>query len=521
MLALAFAVFGAARAARAASFGRGIWLSQAEIQALPTSGAAWKAVKEAADGPWGVPTLSDPSSNADVNALAGALVYQRTGDERYRTRVVNALKAIVGTETSSSAGSDAVLAVGRNLVSYVIAADLVGFSDPGWRSWLAALRTKQLQSGRGETLVGCHELRPNNWGTNCGAARIAADAFLGDIGDLGRAAQVFRGWLGDRSQYTGFNFHELWWQADPANPVGIAAKGATIQGRNVDGVLPDDQRRSGPFTWPPPQEDYVWGALGPAFVQAELLYRAGYTSAYGWSDAALRRAITWLYTVDDFPASGDNTWVPWLANFAYGTSFAAFPKTRGKSMAWTDWTHARRRGTSSTATPTSGSPPSSGAPASTSQTERTVLTPTADAQVKSTKPNVNFGGLATLQVRSGADGNASLHAYLTFSVAGRAGPIRAATLRLYVTDPSRSGGAVFAAAPGWSEASLTWGNAPGPSGRSLGTLNASTTGAYTELDVSSAIQGNGTYSFVIVGSATNSAVYSSRQGAHPPQLVIE
>jgi hypothetical protein len=78
-------------------------------------------------------------------------------------------------------------------------------------------------------------------------------------------------------------------------------------------------------------------------VQAELLYRAGYTAAYGWSDSALKRAVTWLYTVDSFPASGDNKWVPWLANFAYGTSFATSAKTRGKSMAWTDWTHARRR----------------------------------------------------------------------------------------------------------------------------------------------------------------------------------
>ncbi len=342
-VALALAALAASAPARAVTFGKGIWLSQAEIQALPTNTAAWTAVKAAADGSWGTPTVANPSSDADVYTLAGALVYARTGIESYRTRVIAALRAIVNTETTSSFGSDTVLGVARNTVSYVIAADLVGYSDSAWKTWLGGLRTKQLQSSRGESIVGCHEKRPNNWGTNCGAARIAIDAYLGDFADLSRASQVFRGWLGDRTAYIGFNFHELWWQADPANPVGINKKGAAIQGHSVDGVLPDDQRRSGAFQWPPPKEDYVWGALGPAFVQAELLYRAGYTAAYGWSDSALKRAVTWLYTVDLFPASGDNKWVPWLANFAYGTSFATSAKTRGKSMAWTDWTHARRR----------------------------------------------------------------------------------------------------------------------------------------------------------------------------------
>ena len=83
---------------------------------------------------------------------------------------------------------------------------------------------------------------------------------------------MFKGWLGDRSQYSGFKFGDMSWQADPANPVGINRKGALIQGKSVDGVLPDDQRRSGGFVWPPPKENYVWAALGSTFVEAELLY---------------------------------------------------------------------------------------------------------------------------------------------------------------------------------------------------------------------------------------------------------
>ena len=82
----------------------------------------------------------------------------------------------------------------------------------------------------------------------------------------------------------------------------------------------------------------MWGALGPAFMQAELLRHAGYP-AYSWSDSALRRAIVWLHDVNSFPASGDDGWVPWIANKAYGTSYPAPSRSNGKIMGWTAWTH--------------------------------------------------------------------------------------------------------------------------------------------------------------------------------------
>ena len=43
-----------------------------------------------------------------------------------------------------------------------------------------------------------------------------------------------------------------------------------------DGVLPDDQRRSGGFVWPPTKENYVWEALQGAIAQAVILHRAGF-----------------------------------------------------------------------------------------------------------------------------------------------------------------------------------------------------------------------------------------------------
>jgi len=183
-------------------------------------------------------------------------------------------------------------------------------------------------------------VRPNNWGTHAGASRVAADRYLGDKADLARAAKVFQGWLGDRSAYAGFTYGDLAWQAHPDAPVGINPKGATKNGQSIDGVLPDDQRRAGGFTWPPQKENYVWEGLQGAVVQAELLHRAGY-DAWNWSDKALLRAVLWETNVARFPAQGDDAWQVWLVNHAYGTTFPTSTATSGKNMGFTDWMYGR------------------------------------------------------------------------------------------------------------------------------------------------------------------------------------
>jgi hypothetical protein len=167
---------------------------------------------------------------------------------------------------------------------------------------------------------------------------VAVAAYLGDTAELDRCALVLRGWLGDRGAYAGFEYGELDWQADPAHPVGINPAGATRDGHSLDGVLPDDQRRAGAFVWPPPRENYVWEALQGALAQALILTRAGY-GAFGWSDQALLRAVTWLHEQCGFPASGDDTWQPHVVNYAYAASFPApVPSSPGKNVGWTDWT---------------------------------------------------------------------------------------------------------------------------------------------------------------------------------------
>lgn len=315
----------------------GIWMSRAEVQALPMTGTAWDNVKSKALGSWGSANLKDLNSTHDVLTLAGALYYARTNDSAMRTKVANAIMSSIGTEVGGRA-----LEPSRNIVSYVIAADLIDLQsydsakNAQFRNFISALRTEVLD---GRTIISTHNERPNNWGTHAGAARVAIDRYLGDTADLALAANVFKGWLGDRNAYAGFSYGDLAWQYDPTHPVGINPKGATKNGNNIDGVLPDDQRRGCGYQWPPCKENYTWEALQGATVQAQLLARAGY-DVWNWSDKALYRAVNWLYNVNAYPASGDDVFIPWIINKAYGTTFKTVtPTAIGKNMSYTDYTH--------------------------------------------------------------------------------------------------------------------------------------------------------------------------------------
>ena len=317
-----------------------IWISPAELAVLPASGPAWDNVKARADQSCGVPDLDNQDSSVNVCVLAKALVFARTGQTVYRDGVVSAVDNIVNSGTYNGRA----LALGRELGAYVIAADLMDLQtyDATLDGLLRAKITEFLTTpttGGPANLIECHEVRPNNWGTHCGASRAAVAAYLGDTVALSRIAQVFKGWLGDRSSYAGFAYGDLSWQCDPAAPVGINPKGCMKQGHSIDGVLPDDQRRGGSFSWPPPQENYVYEALQGALVQAVLLNRQGYDT-WSWSDQALLRAFQWLHTEANYPAVGDDTWQPHLVNHFHRLTFPApVPSNPGKNMGWTDWTH--------------------------------------------------------------------------------------------------------------------------------------------------------------------------------------
>jgi hypothetical protein len=341
--------------------GEGIWISRAEVLRLPMNGRAWERLKAAADGPLGEANIADQDSNHDVRTLAVALVYARTGEESYRAKAADAISSAIGTEDGGR-----TLALGRNLFSYVLAADLIDLrahdrrEEATFRAWLAAVRREPLRRGSG-TLISTAENSMSNWGGMAGASRVAVAAYLDDEEDLARAAKVMKGWLGDRSAYPGIpgpvygpddlnrgfraggGEDDLSWQADPDRPRGVNPKGARKKGHSIDGALPDDMRRGGPFQWPPLYTLYPREALSGFVALAEVLHRQGY-DVYAWENQALLRATRFLFELEQqFPE--EEWWEPgvpvyWIINDRYGMSFPVGENTVQRNVGWTDWTHA-------------------------------------------------------------------------------------------------------------------------------------------------------------------------------------
>lgn len=327
----------------------GIWISRAEIMALPMSGPAWQKVKSEADRAVVTPDLSDQDDKGNIRALAKALVYVRTGEQRYRSEAREMIFRAIGTEDR---GGGDVLGLVRNLGALVVAADLIGLDSQDrneFVSWLVWLRPHVVE-GR-YSIETASEQRPNNWGGHANFARVTLDAYIGDWDDLDETAIRVRSFLGEPDLYTkdlgkGWIYgDDLSWQPDPANPVGVVQQGVTLHGHDVSGMIPDDQRRCGKFQWPPCKTGYLWETLQGWVATAVVLHRYGY-DAFNWSNQAIRRCFDYLHNTTfsdgrNYPAEGDDTWLPHLANYFYGTNYPApVPSRAGKNMGFTDWTHA-------------------------------------------------------------------------------------------------------------------------------------------------------------------------------------
>lgn len=307
-----------------------ILISRADLLALPTSGAAWQGVLS-----WAARTpdvrLGDLDSDGDVVTLAKALEYARVGTAARRTEVVAALeRARTGTIMDGDQGR--ALELARGVGAYVLAADLVGYRDPAFMTWVGQQPTRPTND---KTILGCAQVRPNNWGTWCRSSLLIVHLYLGQpiVDDVA----MLRGWLGDRQQYAGFSYGSTSWQSSPTTPVGVNPLGTTKSGHPIDGVLPDDQRRSGEFSWPPPCANYVAEALQGATLEATVMTRAG-QPAWTWSDNALGRALEWRYTTTSCPLTGDDSSTPFVTDHAYGTHHAgASPSQPGKGWGFGDW----------------------------------------------------------------------------------------------------------------------------------------------------------------------------------------
>lgn len=145
----------------------------------------------------------------------------------------------------------------------------------------------------------------------------------------------------------------------------------------------------------------------------------------------------------------------------------------------------------------------------------------ADGRVKSTSPTTSYGFDGYLRTRHDSSGGTIYRSFLRFDLTSMTTPIESATLRLFVNDGSNDGGDVFAVDWSGTEANLDWNRAPALTGAPVASLGAVAAGGWVEVDVTAAVVPGGPVSFGLSSSSSNSAYYSSREGANPPELVIE
>ena len=143
--------------------------------------------------------------------------------------------------------------------------------------------------------------------------------------------------------------------------------------------------------------------------------------------------------------------------------------------------------------------------------------PAADAYVYSVNPTTNFGRLAMLRV----DGSPDMRSYLRFDVQGLPLPVSKATLRIWANSGASAGWRAYGVSDNtWSETRITYATAP-PLGSATGSSGPVAANTWTQADVTALVAGSGTLNLAIVGPGATAISLSSREGAYPPQLVVE
>jgi hypothetical protein len=152
------------------------------------------------------------------------------------------------------------------------------------------------------------------------------------------------------------------------------------------------------------------------------------------------------------------------------------------------------------------------------QTASTTFTPGADSYVESNNPSNNYGSQTQLR----ADGSPTVRSYLRFNVQGLGGAVTHATLRIYANSSSSGGYNVQSVSNNtWEESTVTYNNAPAV-GNVLVSSGGFSGGAWTSVNVTAYITGNGSYNLALIVPGTTAVSFASREsGGNAPQLVVE
>ena len=131
------------------------------------------------------------------------------------------------------------------------------------------------------------------------------------------------------------------------------------------------------------------------------------------------------------------------------------------------------------------------------------FTPTADTYVQADLPSSGFGSSTQIVV----DNSPVRNLLLKFAVSGIGmRSVLSAKLRLYCVDGSPFGGEFHRVADtGWSETTVNWNNSPTADASSIATLGKVVASTWYEVDVTSLVTGDGTFSLRALSTSTDGA----------------
>jgi beta-glucanase (GH16 family) len=144
--------------------------------------------------------------------------------------------------------------------------------------------------------------------------------------------------------------------------------------------------------------------------------------------------------------------------------------------------------------------------------------PSADTYVNQAHPNRNYGGAKWMWASGGAGSRRATFA--RFDVSGISGTVTRAKLRLYVSNATRNGPAVYRTSASWSESGVTWKARPSTTSRPRGDKGRLARNRWVAWDVTRWVRADGTYSFALKQGAADAAGFLSREAAKEPTLVI-
>jgi acid phosphatase type 7 len=142
----------------------------------------------------------------------------------------------------------------------------------------------------------------------------------------------------------------------------------------------------------------------------------------------------------------------------------------------------------------------------------------ADGRVQEANPTTNY---ATSYLRTDGGADPDVQSYLRFSVAGVAGAVSSATLRLYAYTGTADGPAVYGTSNTWTETGVNWSNRPPPAGSATDDKGSIAANTWAEYDVTPLVQANGTYSFMLATTSTDGVDINAREAAGlRPELLV-